>query len=253
MNRLEFMQRLEQLLSDISPKEKEEALQYYNDYLNDAGVENEQEALDSLGSPEKVAKLIKQGLDDGSFYGEFTENGFEDPVTAEEKKEVGASNRRAAGKDTGHKNGGYQGSPWRSAYEKKENTGESKKLSGGMIALIVIVCILASPIWVSAAAAVIGAVFGIIFGVLGGLVGVAAAAVGLTVAAVLLVGFGIGELFVSPLIGICLIGTGLLLGGFAMLFLLLTVWLCGTAIPWLFRNAADLCGRLFHKKGGKEA
>lgn len=41
MNRLEFMQQLEALLSDISQGEREEALQYYNDYLNDAGVENE--------------------------------------------------------------------------------------------------------------------------------------------------------------------------------------------------------------------
>ena len=36
MNRLEFMQRLEALLSDISQSEREEAIQYYNDYLNDA-------------------------------------------------------------------------------------------------------------------------------------------------------------------------------------------------------------------------
>ena len=31
MNRLEFMQQLEALLSDISQGEREEALQYYND------------------------------------------------------------------------------------------------------------------------------------------------------------------------------------------------------------------------------
>lgn len=37
MNRFEYMRRLEALLSDISPSEKEEALTYYNDYFNDAG------------------------------------------------------------------------------------------------------------------------------------------------------------------------------------------------------------------------
>lgn len=38
MNRFEYMRRLEALLSDISPSEKEEALTYYNDYFNDAGA-----------------------------------------------------------------------------------------------------------------------------------------------------------------------------------------------------------------------
>ena len=43
MSRWEFMRRLEELLFDIAPAEREEALQYYNDYFNDAGKENEQE------------------------------------------------------------------------------------------------------------------------------------------------------------------------------------------------------------------
>ena len=55
MNRFEYMRRLEALLSDISPSEKEEALTYYNDYFNDAGQENEQQVIKELGSPEQVA------------------------------------------------------------------------------------------------------------------------------------------------------------------------------------------------------
>lgn len=62
MSRWEFMRRLEELLADISPSEREEALQYYNDYINDAGRENEAEAIRSLGAPEQVAKSIKEGL-----------------------------------------------------------------------------------------------------------------------------------------------------------------------------------------------
>lgn len=57
MSRWEFMRQLEELLSDISPSEKEEALQYYNDYFNDAGRENEASVIEALGSPEQVANL----------------------------------------------------------------------------------------------------------------------------------------------------------------------------------------------------
>ena len=49
MNRIDFMRRLELLLSDLPENERREAIQYYNDYLNDAGVENEEEVLEALG------------------------------------------------------------------------------------------------------------------------------------------------------------------------------------------------------------
>ena len=35
MNRTEFMRQLESLLQNISATEREEALQYYNEYFND--------------------------------------------------------------------------------------------------------------------------------------------------------------------------------------------------------------------------
>ena len=76
MSRWEFMRQLEELLSDISPSEREEALQYYNDYFNDAGKENEQEVIKALGSPGQVAQIVKDGLGDNTGAGEFTENGF---------------------------------------------------------------------------------------------------------------------------------------------------------------------------------
>ena len=65
MSRWEFMRQLEELLSDISPNEREEALQYYNDYFNDAGRENEQEVIAALGSPQQVAGIVREGLEDG--------------------------------------------------------------------------------------------------------------------------------------------------------------------------------------------
>ena len=41
MSREEFMARLEQLLNDISLEERQEAMDYYAGYFEDAGVENE--------------------------------------------------------------------------------------------------------------------------------------------------------------------------------------------------------------------
>lgn len=71
MNRVEFMRQLESLLRSIAPMEREEALQYYNDYFDDAGKENEQEVIEALGNPARVAENIKRDLL-GSGYGEGT-------------------------------------------------------------------------------------------------------------------------------------------------------------------------------------
>lgn len=68
MDRQEFMRQLEQQLLYVPIQEKEEALQYYNDYFEDAGPENEQEVIASLGSPEKLAENIKRDINQ-SHYG----------------------------------------------------------------------------------------------------------------------------------------------------------------------------------------
>ena len=62
MNKEEFLKRLDELLQDIDAVEREEALNYYQDYFEDAGSIHEQEIISELESPEKVAQMIKEGL-----------------------------------------------------------------------------------------------------------------------------------------------------------------------------------------------
>ncbi len=62
MNRIEFMSQLEILLRNVSDGEREEALQYYNDYFDDAGAENEQAVIEALGNPARVAENIRREL-----------------------------------------------------------------------------------------------------------------------------------------------------------------------------------------------
>lgn len=69
MNRVDFMNQLEGLLQSISSTEREEAIQYYNDYFDDAGEENEQDVIEALGNPARVAENIKRDLA-GNGYGE---------------------------------------------------------------------------------------------------------------------------------------------------------------------------------------
>ena len=75
MDRAQFMQALEKLLADISETERQDDLDFYNSYFDDAGAENEASVLRELGSPEKVAAIIKadlKGSAGGYEYGEYT-------------------------------------------------------------------------------------------------------------------------------------------------------------------------------------
>lgn len=135
MSREVFMGKLENLLADVTVEEREEALQYYADYFADAGPENEAQVLQELGSPERVAAMIKASLKGGTEEGAFTEHGFLDerfdkkatPATQEvkEEKQKKSQDRYSYHEDSGK---GYAGEG-NSAYGR-ENQNTSSQTGG---------------------------------------------------------------------------------------------------------------------------
>ena len=92
MTKKEFMDQLARLLGGLSQSERQEALDYYNSYFDDAGPENEAAVIQELGSPGKVAAIIKADLaDEGEDFGEYTEKGFQDTRSQEEGQILGVA------------------------------------------------------------------------------------------------------------------------------------------------------------------
>ena len=139
MNRKEFMERLERLLWNISDNEREEALQYYNDYFDDAGKENESKVIEELGSPDQVARKIKAGCSDSA--SEYSEQGYEDTRfrTAQEVIPKEEAERAQAGGGNGL--GGV-------------NHRRSSEANTWKVIAIILLCILASPIIIPVGAAI---------------------------------------------------------------------------------------------------
>lgn len=121
MDRAEYMKELAYLLQDVSDGEREEALQYYEDYFDDAGPDKEEQVIRELGRPEKVAAIIREGARNGyeSLDAEYTENGYRSeryrgpqyeiaPPEQVERKQIGD------GTDTGNNSGtsGEYGWEW---------------------------------------------------------------------------------------------------------------------------------------------
>lgn len=213
MNRFEFMRRLEELLSDISPNEKEEALTYYNDYFNDAGEENEQQVIMDLESPEQVAKVVKEGLGFQKQSENIPPQQTPEPAPAAEKK-----------KDS---------------------------LPAWAIVLIVIGVIFGSPLILSLAAALLGVAVAVIATLLSIVLAFGVTALALFVCGVVF--FIVGFIIVpeSFWLSIALIGSALLMGAIGILFMILTVLLVGVAIPAMCRGMALLWKKIFHKEKGR--
>lgn len=263
MNRLEFMSELEKLLSDISENEREEALNYYNDYLNDAGVENEEEVIQSLGSPEAVAATIKAGLFSGD-EGAFTERGYQDYEESHKNTiTVRTPEERREEADGEEKNQDFrqQEEPEAECGDGQRHHPMPRKKKGSWNVWLILLCILFSPFLLGAAggaAALIIGIAAVIFGIVITIVALffslfiaaAGAAFALLVTGVVLIGIGIGKFVISPLGGLTLFGGGACCAGIGLLFLALTVWIVATAIPAVIRCIVNILSRLFHRKGG---
>ena len=300
MNRIEFMNQLERLLQNISPAEREEALKYYNDYFNDAGVENEQDVIEALGNPAKVAETIKRdlygaGYEESVFQKEISSDRavVEYGNTAVNKKEDAADQSavnagagqtgngglgQGAGCTGGYGNGqaGGQGAGYAGSYGNGQAGGQStgytgsygngqagtsysqsgsyggygstqvqpvKKTSTGMIVLIVLICVLASPVLVSVAAGVISLVAGLVTGWFGLILGFGITAIVLFIVMFCLMAVGIAGIIISPTGAVGMIGGGLVCGGIGLLFLMLTVLMAGVATPAIIRWISSLFRR----------
>lgn len=367
MDRAQFMQQLEKLLFDISDAERQEALDYYESYFDDAGEEQEADVIRELGTPDKVAAIIKADLKESNDrYAEYTELGYEDTRTREpgqvpdkytaitrtgdsaktEKEEQNRdgsrqtyTNERRFGRDrargrfeqafgrageqmgqafgrAGEQMGqafsragehvdqafsragehmdqafnqageqfdqarsrageqfgqafeqaGEQFDQARNRAEEHRNRarsraqehrdkarnradrcdGEKKKNHTGMI-LLLILLVFASPFISGAVGGILGVVLTLLSLPFLLVFGFGAAAIGILAGAVRTIAGGIGLCFGSPAAGILTIGVGCLLMALSIVFGMVTIWIAGRILPWLFHKIMELCRRIFHR------
>lgn len=226
MNKAEFLHQLEQLLSDIAPYERTEALNYYEEYFTDAGAENEQRILLELGSPRQVAQSIREGLQPRMPYGNNSSAQVPPYADVPPYKEVPPYTETPS----------YAEMPQYS----NSNRAEKSSLPTWAVVLIVIGCIFASPVLLGLFAAAVGLLIGF-FGVI---IGFGAAGLATVVAGISVVFAGIINCALFPMAGIVLAGAGLIVFALGILFIMFTVWLCGFALPAIFRGIKSL----FRKK-----
>ncbi len=219
MKREEFMRALEAALADAPADERDAALQYYNDYLDDAGAEDEERVIEALGDPAVLAESICR---DASGSDDAPDGSLPDGRSDEETSKAGL---KAAGK---------QVNVW-------------KWVCIGLLIAILSPFILALAVTVLAlAVALVVSVFAVIISL--AITGVAVMGGGLAAA-----GIGVLKIFAVPAAGLYLCGIGILMMAVGLLATVFFVWVFVKAACLLGRSLLRLFRKPIVKKEGGEA
>ena len=283
MNRDGFMSQLESYLADISAAERDEALQYYSDYFEDAGPENEQSVIQSLGSPREIAENIKAEL-----RGEViptTANAGDHAIAkygqivpaGEVKDETEGSGEKKHGERTYVGNGGAGGAGgfggfggaggaggfggfggaggaggfggFGGAEGAFQNVGEragelinkARKYPTWVWVLLIILIVCITPGIFGVLTGIFGGIFGLVVAWFSIIVGFGAASFALIVSAIVIAVVSALCLPVNVVVFLMVLGAGMLVGCLGVLFLMLTVWMCGTATPAILKGFGAFC------------
>ena len=188
MNREEYLKRLSFLLKDLPEEEIEDAIAYYEDYFEEAGEEKEEQVIKELGSPEKIARMIRDSVQGNQASSEYTEEGYRQE-TYEDYQQMGRKDSQKEAK---------QGSRWHMKGRRNRNIS------------------LMSLILVFVGSWLIPGIFSIVIGIAGGIFGSCA---GLLFGGLGLVGAGIYKMFTTVLYCLLLMGGGFLMIAVGILLL----------------------------------
>lgn len=237
MNRIEYMRRLAALLQDVPEEERVAAMQYYNDYFDDAGEENEAQVIEELGSPEKVAAEMKAGLGrqaDNS--GEFRETGYADTQFEDRKAPAayGAGEQEAGDDRREPETQVAERRPWTNRWVK--------------IILVLLIILVAAPVLIPVAIGILCCIFGLMIAVFAVFISLVIAAVAVAVSGVVLFVRGVFMGIASTPAALVIMGVGLLLVSLGVIATVASVKLCIVVLPGLFRFVVSLCRKPFHKR-----
>lgn len=211
MKREEFLLALEEALADAPADEREAALQYYNDYLDDAGSENEESVIDALGNPKDLAKEI---------YADATETEIPEDTDAP------------------------------ASSEKTKKTKEKAPINVWKWIVLGVLGIIVCPVVLTVALALIATVITLALAVLVILACLALAGVAVMGGGLATAGIGVLRIFVIPAGGLFLTGIGILMMAIGLLAAVFFVWTLSKTIVWMAKGLVNVCSKPFHKKKG---
>lgn len=217
MNRIEFMTELAALLQSLPEEERNDAMQYYNDYFDDAGEDKEQEVIAELESPKKVADKIK---------GDILENQEED-----------SSSKQCPGQ--------YKAAEYEYTDEKEKKPWSSNALK---IILIIAIILVGGPVIIPCTIGILAVIVGGVAAMFAIFIALVILFIALAIVGVALVIAGIAALIPEIAVGLALLGAGLIIGVIGAIGTVASVRLCIIVFPGIIRGIVWVCRKPFHRE-----
>lgn len=239
MNRKEYMKELAFLLSDISDDERAEALNFYENYFDEAGIDHESQVIQELGEPSRIAAMIKADLkgdfDEHIEVGNqgFTNDDFNYRYEVKDVKTKGEKTEKA------------------SSWKQKWHAMESRdKL---ILAIILVLCVvpLSFPI-LGMFTGLFAVGFGLALPLFIFFFGFWIVTFVLYVIAIAMIVGGVIQMFSLPGAGFICLGVGCLFLGLAQIFNKIASWFFKTCIPAIIDGIASIFNKLFDRGNSYE-
>lgn len=226
MNRIQYMTELASYLQDIPEAERKDAMQYYNDYFDEAGEENEEQVIAEFGSPAKVAENIKADLKGKTDeeYQEYRETGYTD--TRFEQNEP----------------------PAQRTYGQQENQTPPRTSKLLKIILIIAIAVVAAPVVLPIALGILGVVIAVVVALFMVFVALVIASIAVLISGIAVIGVGIAAIIPELAVGLALVGSGLVVTVLGLIATVASVKLCIVVFPGIIRGIVWLCRRPFQRK-----
>lgn len=189
MTRQEYMEQLKKYLKRLPKEDYENAIEYFSEYFDEAGLQKEQQVMKELGEPKEAARELLLNL-----LQESVEN---DQDIVEEKAAV-----------------------------QPEAASGGKKRSPGKIILLAILVLCASPVSLALLVGVLAVLLAVVITATAVIFSLGITSIAATAGGIVTVGFGATLVLKSVAAACMMIGGGFLMAGIGILAGVLTIYIC---------------------------
>ena len=250
MNKETYLQELRKGLKILPQYDRDEAVEFYEEYFDEAGIENEAKVIEELGEPKILAKKILVDVVDRKY--EETMAATNPDYSSQNAMAVvpaptasGFDNNAAAGAaGTAYGAQAETLPPVQPQAQKEEKKNDQPSaLKTLLIVLAAIFALPLSPV-IFALLIVVSVLVFVAFVVL---ISFLIAGIAMFVAAIGTIVFGLIALFINPVAGMCVLGSGLTVFGLGIFFIIGSIALIRVTAHGLAKGL----GRIVHKRNRK--
>lgn len=226
MTRNEYMEQLKKYLKRLPKEDYDNAIEYFSEYFDEAGPENEQQVMENLGEPKEAARELLLNL---------------------LQESVGDSKDSTGGKTAVLAEAGFTGRSQSTAGQNSAATAHDsaeKKRSPGKIILLAVLVLCASPVSLTLLISALAVLFAVVVVIASVIFSLGVTSVATIAGGIMVAGIGATLILKSAAAACMMVGGGFLIAGAGILIGVFTIYIC----KWCATGIGRLVNRFVVRK-----